>query len=48
MLYEIHVATGDDLGRQAHISYQFTFDTTFKNMSTILISYTDVVDPDTA
>ena len=27
------------------ISYQFSFDTTFQNENTILISYTGVVDP---
>lgn len=48
VLYEIHVAIGRDLraGRPT-ISYQFSFDTTFQNDETILISYTDVVDPDT-
>ena len=48
VLYEIHVAIGRDLraGRPT-ISYQFAFETTFQNDDTILISYTDVVDPDT-
>jgi hypothetical protein len=46
VLYEIHIATGRDLkaGRPT-ISYQFAFETTFQNDDTILISYTDVVDP---
>jgi hypothetical protein len=44
VLYEIHVATGDDVraGRPT-ISYQFTFDTKFKNKSTILQSYLGVI-----
>ncbi len=48
VLYEIHIATGRDLtaGRPT-ISYQFAFETAFQNDETILISYTDVVDPDT-
>ncbi len=41
VLYQIHVATGRDLmavGR-ASLSYQFEFDTTYKNTKTILVSY---------
>lgn len=45
VLYEIHVATGDDVaaGRPT-ISYQFTFDTRFKNKKTILQSYLGIVN----
>lgn len=40
VLYEIHVALGDDLARgRETISYQFRFDTTYKNRRTILQSY---------
>ena len=41
VLYEIHVALGDDVaaGRKT-ISYRFRFDTTYKNDQTILQSYT--------
>ena len=44
VLYEIHVALGDDVatGRKT-ISYRFRFDTTYKNDQTILQSYTCVV-----
>lgn len=44
VLYEIHVAIGPDvaIGR-ATISYQFRFNTTFKNRNTILQSYLGVV-----
>jgi hypothetical protein len=44
VLYEIHVAIGPDvaIGR-ATISYQFRFNTTFKNQNTILQSYSGVV-----
>jgi hypothetical protein len=44
VLYEIHVAIGPDvaIGR-ATISYQFRFNTTFKNRNTILQSYSGVV-----
>jgi hypothetical protein len=42
--YEIHVATGSDLAKgRATVTYQFEFDTTFKNENTILQSFTDVV-----
>jgi hypothetical protein len=44
VLYEIHVATGGDLAKgEPTISYQFQFDTRFKNTRTILQSYTNVV-----
>jgi hypothetical protein len=44
VLYEIHVSTGRDFaaGRPT-ISYQFEFDTTYKNKNTILVSYLDVI-----
>jgi hypothetical protein len=44
VLYEIHVATGRDLaaGRPT-ISYQFEFDTSYRNKNTILVSYLDVI-----
>jgi Domain of unknown function (DUF4331) len=45
VLYEIHVAKGRDLvAGKPTISYQFKFDTTFKNDETILISYLGVVE----
>jgi hypothetical protein len=44
VLYEIHVATGNDLAAgRATFSYQFEFDTRFKNRNTILQSYLGVV-----
>jgi hypothetical protein len=45
VLYEIRVATGDDLsrGRTTH-SYQFRFDTRFRNRNTILQSYLGVIN----
>jgi hypothetical protein len=44
VLYEIHVATGDDVAKgRATVSYQFRFDTKFKNVRTILQSYLGVV-----
>ena len=45
VLYQIHVALGDDVqkGRNS-ISYQFDFDTKFKNENTILQSYLGVVE----
>jgi hypothetical protein len=44
VLYEIHVATGGDLAKGLPtVSYQFQFDTRFKNAKTILQSYTGVV-----
>ena len=43
--YDIHVATGDDLDAGlATFTYRFRFKTTFKSKSTILQSYTDVVN----
>jgi hypothetical protein len=47
VLYQIHVATGRDLaaGRPT-ISYQFKFDTTYKNTKTILVSYLGVTGGD--
>jgi hypothetical protein len=45
VLYQIHVATGDDVaaGRTTY-AYQFMFDTTFRNQNTILQSYLGVID----
>src|SRR5712664_3190328 len=44
VLYEIHVATGKDVAAgRASLSYQFRFNTTFKNRNTILQSYLGVV-----
>ncbi len=44
ILYQIHIATGDDLRRgRATFSYQFQFNTRFKNRNTILQSYLGVV-----
>jgi hypothetical protein len=44
VLYEIHVATGSDVAAgRATISYQFQFETKFKNRNTILQSYLGVV-----
>jgi hypothetical protein len=45
VLYEIHVALGDDVraGRKT-LSYQFRFRTTFKNDQTILQSYLGVIN----
>ncbi len=44
VLYEIHVATGDDVkAGKPSVSYQFQFETRFKNRKTILQSYLDVV-----
>jgi len=44
VLYEIHVATGNDLAAgRATFSYQFQFETSFKNSNTILQSYLGVV-----
>lgn len=44
VLYEIHVALGDDV-QNGHptLSYQFEFDTQFKNQNTILQSYLGVI-----
>ena len=45
VLYEIHVALGDDraAGRKT-LSYQFSFETKFKNENTILQSYLGVIN----
>ncbi len=45
VLYEIHVALGDDVaaGRKT-LSYQFKFNTTLKNPQTILQSYLGVIN----
>jgi Domain of unknown function (DUF4331) len=45
VLYEIHVAKGRDLtmGRPT-VSYQFEFNTTYKNKNTILVSYLGVIN----
>ena len=44
VLYEIHVATGRDVAAgRATVSYQFKFDTKFKNQKTILQSYLGVI-----
>ena len=44
VLYEIHVATGDDVAAgKPTVSYQFRFDTKFKNTKTILQSYLGVI-----
>lgn len=44
VLYEIHVALGDDVRRgKPSISYQFRFRTQFKNRQTILQSYLGVI-----
>jgi hypothetical protein len=44
VLYEIHVALGADrVGGRATLSYQFRFNTTFKNRNTVLQSYLGVV-----
>ena len=45
VLYEIHVALGNDVtGGGTTLSYQFRFDTRFKNTKTILQSYLGVVE----
>lgn len=45
VLYEIHVATGSDVGKgRARYSYQFTFETSYRNRNTILQSYLGVID----
>lgn len=44
VLYEIHVALGPDVAAgRATLSYQFRFNTSFKNQNTILQSYLGVV-----
>jgi hypothetical protein len=45
VLYQIHVATGNDVAAgRATLSYEFKFDTTFRNRNTILQSYLGVVN----
>ena len=45
VLYEIHVATGSDLAAgKPTFSYQFKFETKFKNEGTILQSYLGVIN----
>lgn len=45
VLYEIRVATGDDLKRgRTTYAYQFQFDTEYRNRDTILQSYLGVID----
>jgi hypothetical protein len=45
VLYEIHVATGDDVSAgRATLSYQFQFTTQYKTQSTILQSFIGVVN----
>ncbi len=45
VLYEIHVATGGDVARGLPTwTYQFEFDTRFKNSNTILQSYLGVIN----
>ena len=45
VLYEIHVATGDDVAAgRATFSYEFRFTTRFKNEGTILQSYLNVIE----
>src|SRR5262245_44225701 len=44
VLYQIHVAIGDDLAAgRASVSYEFRFNTTFQNENTILQSYLGVI-----
>jgi Domain of unknown function (DUF4331) len=45
VLYEIRVATGDDVAKgRTTFAYQFRFDTTFRNRNTILQSYLGVIN----
>src|SRR5689334_17898948 len=45
VLYQIHVAIGSDLAAgKATLSYEFAFNTTFKNQNTILQSYLGVIN----
>jgi hypothetical protein len=45
VLYEIHVATGEDVAAgQPTVSYQFEFETRFKKTKTILQSYLGVIN----
>jgi hypothetical protein len=44
VLYEIHVATGNDVAKgRTSYAYQFKFDTSFRNRNTILQSYLGVI-----
>src|SRR2546430_17611874 len=44
VLYQIHVALGSDVAAgRATVSYQFRFNTSFKNTATILQSYLGVI-----
>src|ERR1044071_6514144 len=44
VLYQIHVALGSDVAAgKATLSYEFAFQTTFKNRNTILQSYLGVI-----
>jgi hypothetical protein len=44
VLYEIHVATGEDLAKgKPTCTYQFKFNTSYKNQNTVLQSYLGVV-----
>ena len=45
VLYQIRVATGNDVAAgRATLSYEFKFDTTFRNQNTILQSYLGVIN----
>src|SRR5207247_6078631 len=45
VLYQIHVATGDDVAAgKATLSYDFQFNPTIRNQNTILQSYLDVLN----
>jgi uncharacterized protein DUF4331 len=45
VLYQIHIATGNDVALgKATLSYEFKFDTTFRNQNTILQSYLGVIN----
>jgi hypothetical protein len=47
VLYQIHVATGRDVAvGRASLSYQFKFDTAYKNTKTILVFYLGVTGAD--
>jgi hypothetical protein len=45
VLYEIHVATGNDVAKgRTTYTYQFKFETSYRNRNTILQSYLGVID----
>src|SRR5262249_17154867 len=45
VLYQVHVAPGNDVAAgRATLSYEFKFDTTFRNQNTILQSYLGVIN----